>query len=989
PDAGFNGVDTFTYDISDGNGGTSQGTVTVKVMNPFTWDGGGGDALWSTGANWHGNVAPNGSQVAIFDATCSANCSPTISAYINVGGILMQAGYTGTITKSVGIDVGDLTIHGGTLSDASGAFFSVAGVFTQTGGTFSKTGGGRLSLHASQAADTTIFNHSAGTFTLTAGTLRFIGTRTQTYTIDVNPSISVGNVEFFVANNGGHTTTFLLAAGDAINATGDYSQGRSGVSDAFVRVDGATVNVAGDVYVGEGALGGTASLVVNGTALQRYDGTDTRFLPNLTVNKTAGSFEPFGGVTSLGLTSLTLTQGTFLAPTGTLVLNKRDAASSSIFTRTGGTFTPNSGTVKLMGTSGNATYLIDAPGTLTLNHLSLDTVNTSGETKTFNVAGGNTLQLTGNLSIARSSGTGQIALGGDVTLAGDLSVGAGANGGTAALTLNGTGAQTITHSGGTMPGGTFTINKASGTATLASALTLNSASQDLTVNTGTLDLAGFNLTVADAITGNNGAIIKLQGGQTITRTSATMNNGSLVQYTGTGSYATLALGHTYDVVEFVGVGGTYQHAAALTANAVNIGSGATLNSAGQTIYATHWNNQGSYVHGNNTVDLGGRHSQIRGSTTFYNLTKILSTSPRTIEFEAGATQTIAGALTLQGSAAWTLSLTSLTPGTRWNINPQGTRTISYLSVQDSNNTNATYINAYNTNSTNSGNNVGWNFAANSAPVAVADTYMVDQDSGATSFTVRSNDTDSNGDLLTITTVSNPPGGTATIVAGATIDYTPDAGFNGVDTFTYDISDGNGGTAQGTVTVKVMNPFTWDGGGGNASWTTGANWHGNVAPNNTQIAIFDGTCSSNCSPTVNAAVLVDGLRMSSTYAGTITQAAGQIFQVGASGWTMAGGTFVGSGAAIDVGGHFNLIGGTFTSTSGTLSLAQNANFTGTATFNHNNGTTRLFYSTSGTFTPAGRSFHHVTFEKNTNAILTISGTLSVGGNLIVNNTTGAG
>ena len=33
-------------------------------------------------------------------------------------------------------------------------------------------------------------------------------------------------------------------------------------------------------------------------------------------------------------------------------------------------------------------------------------------------------------------------------------------------------------------------------------------------------------------------------------------------------------------------------------------------------------------------------------------------------------------------------------------------------------------------------------------------------------------------------------------------YTPNANFNGTDTFTYEVSDGNGGTAQATVTITV-------------------------------------------------------------------------------------------------------------------------------------------------------------------------------------------
>ncbi len=45
------------------------------------------------------------------------------------------------------------------------------------------------------------------------------------------------------------------------------------------------------------------------------------------------------------------------------------------------------------------------------------------------------------------------------------------------------------------------------------------------------------------------------------------------------------------------------------------------------------------------------------------------------------------------------------------------------------------------------------------------------------------------------------GGTVTIAAGKVL-YTPKANFFGTDTFTYTISDGNGGTSKATVTVMV-------------------------------------------------------------------------------------------------------------------------------------------------------------------------------------------
>ena len=66
-----------------------------------------------------------------------------------------------------------------------------------------------------------------------------------------------------------------------------------------------------------------------------------------------------------------------------------------------------------------------------------------------------------------------------------------------------------------------------------------------------------------------------------------------------------------------------------------------------------------------------------------------------------------------------------------------------------------------------------------------------------------NDYDYDGDVLTITTVTTPAHGTATLAADGSIVYTPSPGYIGNDTFTYTVSDGNGGTATTTVSVRVL------------------------------------------------------------------------------------------------------------------------------------------------------------------------------------------
>jgi hypothetical protein len=92
--------------------------------------------------------------------------------------------------------------------------------------------------------------------------------------------------------------------------------------------------------------------------------------------------------------------------------------------------------------------------------------------------------------------------------------------------------------------------------------------------------------------------------------------------------------------------------------------------------------------------------------------------------------------------------------------------------------------------------------ANRPPVAQNDSYSVNANSSANSLNVLANDSDPDGDSLTLTTVGTPTHGTATI-SGNRVAYTPAGGYVGPDSFTYTIADGRGGTATATVTITVQ------------------------------------------------------------------------------------------------------------------------------------------------------------------------------------------
>lgn len=102
-------------------------------------------------------------------------------------------------------------------------------------------------------------------------------------------------------------------------------------------------------------------------------------------------------------------------------------------------------------------------------------------------------------------------------------------------------------------------------------------------------------------------------------------------------------------------------------------------------------------------------------------------------------------------------------------------------------------------------------ASNQAPVARSDGYGADTFSSSMFF-VLGNDTDADGDTLTVTAVGTATGGTASVTpGGGSVTY--DApGSPGTYSFSYNISDGHGGTASSTVSVTVTRPPIEDPGG---------------------------------------------------------------------------------------------------------------------------------------------------------------------------------
>lgn len=92
-----------------------------------------------------------------------------------------------------------------------------------------------------------------------------------------------------------------------------------------------------------------------------------------------------------------------------------------------------------------------------------------------------------------------------------------------------------------------------------------------------------------------------------------------------------------------------------------------------------------------------------------------------------------------------------------------------------------------------------------APIAANDGYTtrVDQVLSVNAATgVLANDSDADGDSLTVTLQSSPTNGTVTLTGDGAFNYTPNSNFSGTDSFTYTASDGTLTSNAATVTISV-------------------------------------------------------------------------------------------------------------------------------------------------------------------------------------------
>ena len=447
------------------------------------------------------------------------------------------------------------------------------------------------------------------------------------------------------------------------------------------------------------------------------------------------------------------------------------------------------------------------------------------------------------------------------------------------------------------------------------------------------------------------------------------------------------------------IGGTASSTLIVGGNTLDVGTGGiaiaangTLTSGAGTIQcAGDWSNSGTFTAGTGTVVLDGTGQSMTGSNTFKNLNKTPSEAC-TLEFAAGSTTTVSGTLTFNG-ASGKLSLRSSSDGTRWNIDPQGTRSIQYVDVKDSYNIDDTDIEP-GTGSVNSGNNVNWNFAG--VPTVTTNAAT---DVGATTATLKGT-VNANGNDTTVTFeygTTTAYGTSVTADQSPVTGSTPTAvsktitGLTAETTYHYRAVGSNSeGTIEGadqTFTTRSAVVETQADG----DWSTPGTWVGNVVPTADQnVTIKHAVGLTTANPTIQGLTIDSGESLNAG-ANTLTvQGAADIngtLSVG-TGTLDADGAFDATGGTVTFNdaGNLNLSStvtslGTFTKDTGTVTYDGDAqdvvaadyynltfNGSGNKTLTGNIGIAGTFTITAGTFVPNSKT---VTYNGVDQTILALS------------------
>ena len=359
------------------------------------------------------------------------------------------------------------------------------------------TGTHPVTLAGTLSVDNDYIVTSVGAFTATGSTLDLSSRKNSG--IDIIPgNVTYNNVKISPLGAGCIYTGTLTGT---FKVGGDLDMSPPTGNTCGSNLNSGTIELSGNLNLGGGESG------VKGTTLVKL------------VGNPAG--QTITGVSGKRVPKLELATGTNNVTFSGSIAVAGDYTVTSV-----GTLTTTGSTLEISSTVSNISI---TPGNSVYNHV---VVNAVGSTCSWTATLNGTFNIGGNLTLASSASCAPKINTGTIKVAGDIAMSNYTLTGTSPIELNGTTNQIITATGVSASRGTWTINKSSGKALLASNLVLDGVSQDLTIQSGTLDLNGYALTVSNSSGTDN--VLTIDAGATLikgctgTLTYETLvNNGTL------------------------------------------------------------------------------------------------------------------------------------------------------------------------------------------------------------------------------------------------------------------------------------------------------------------------------------------------------------------------------------------------------------------------------------------------------------------------------
>lgn len=479
---------------------------------------------------------------------------------VTVSGSTTVSGGALNMLKSTSTTLQNVAISGGTLSGGAGGNLSLTGTLTITGGVINLDNAGIFAVTGA-----TTFPSGAGSLTFSKSTSSSFG------------SFSIASASASFTASGGGAVTFGSTFGASAGTVNFNGAGNLTFTGA------ATIN------------GGSVSLGTSGIA--------HTFSNNLNVS--SGSFS--GGSSpkiNIAGTLAISSSGSFTSTSDSLVLG----LGGTPFTFTGGTFTHNSGVVRMQLSSSNQSL----PTGLTFSRLFIDA---SGSTAARSMTFGTSTNVTGSLIIGSRTGLNLNLQSGTVNISGNLD-----------LTKH-LGNATITST-------IFNFNASSGTSTIIGNTTGTGLGRTGPIN---FNLTGTaNLVLQNNITVNGNLVFNTANSVTTTGSTVAIVGSRNVDARGTGSvnldFNNLQVGTTSAT-------GSATLTGAIQVNGnLTIASSSTLNTSGSNHAVTlqgSFTNGGTFTPNNSVITLSGTNSQsldFRNSTTptLHTLTSTKSSGTATI-----------------------------------------------------------------------------------------------------------------------------------------------------------------------------------------------------------------------------------------------------------------------------------------------------------------------------------------------------------------------